>query len=111
MCVCLLAVNTVTREKKEEKKKEAVPGVSSKSVCVCCLQAGLSKRLGLIGGFQTSVTLTLMNHALLGVRMHAGVKRVCQNSCSCLLEMIQRAQASAANRNTPRRHGMHLLLD
>lgn len=81
-------------------------------VCVHTLSVSRPmKGLGLIGGFQTSVALTPMNHTAPGSTCACGCEACLSKLMLCLLEMIQRAQSSPENRNTPLRHGMHLLLD
>lgn len=66
-------------------------------VCVCTLPASTpAKGAGSHRGLSNISSVNSdESYSLLGVRVHVGVKRVCQNSCSCLLEMIQKGPGTS----------------
>lgn len=96
MCVFAGGKHTVTRRNDDcswcEREQTQVgyfqvlgEGVMYTLVCMCLCVCKLSvsrpmKGLGLIGGFQTSVTLTLMNHTAPG--------SVCARGCEACLSKL-----------------------
>lgn len=91
--------------------REGLKGVDVTPPVSICLPETRSESHWRGGAFKHQQRECRWITALLGVRVHAGVKRVCQNSSSCLLGMIQWVRAPPQNRGTAPRHGMHFLLD